>query len=369
MRHPHLLLLACLLAAVTCAAPEADAVTYRVLEHIDEPSSAAGTGGSDGGSGGGGGVEGTSVAVIDSSAYGGVRYLRHGTCLVGAVFRGAPDESLFTAFSIMGHAVCRVAQSLRATAPQQQRQRSLLVLGLGAGTAPLFAARRCLGRRWRVDAVERSAAVVRLAQRHFGYGLGVEVAEARAYVFRRGEEEEEGLGYDVVLQDLFVGHNPAHMLTAEAFRRVRAHVLRAGSGVHIVNFVGFSHGPDAAFSRSVARTLREVFAHVDCYRDSPLEGAALHEPCNVLCFGTDRAALTAFGEADPEKAVLPSDQLPHGWHSANFQHWRVLDGGEGDDAVVLRDGASLDAFADALQRASAYSRDAVRSFLREDLWE
>ena len=80
------------------------------------------------------------------------------------------------------------------------RRRSLLLLGLGGGSAARLA--RALAPRARVVGVEIDPEVVRLARRHFELdrlGLEVVVADARRYVARaRGR-------FDVILEDIFVG--------------------------------------------------------------------------------------------------------------------------------------------------------------------
>jgi len=80
------------------------------------------------------------------------------------------------------------------------RRRSILILGLGGGSAARAA--RALAPHARIVGVEKDAGVVRAARRHLGLGsLGVEVvvADALAYLKRaRG-------AFDAVLEDVFVG--------------------------------------------------------------------------------------------------------------------------------------------------------------------
>ncbi len=84
------------------------------------------------------------------------------------------------------------------------RRRSVLVLGLGGGSAARVV--RALAPRARIVGVEKSAEVVRAARRHLGLGhLGVEVvvADARAFLERARER------FDLVLEDVFVGRGRA----------------------------------------------------------------------------------------------------------------------------------------------------------------
>jgi spermidine synthase len=80
------------------------------------------------------------------------------------------------------------------------RRRSVLVLGLGGGSAARVV--RALAPGARIVGVERSAEVVRAARRHLGLdalGLEVTVADARAYLERARDR------FDLVLEDVFEG--------------------------------------------------------------------------------------------------------------------------------------------------------------------
>jgi spermidine synthase len=84
------------------------------------------------------------------------------------------------------------------------RRRSVLILGLGGGSAARVV--RALAPQARIVGVEWSAEVVRAARRHLGLDrLGVEVvvADARGYLERARER------FDLVLEDVFVGSGRA----------------------------------------------------------------------------------------------------------------------------------------------------------------
>jgi spermidine synthase len=82
----------------------------------------------------------------------------------------------------------------------RQRRRSVLLLGLGGGSAARVA--RALGPRARIVGVEIDPSVVRLARRWFDLdALGIEVVidDARTYLERCRRR------FDAVLEDVFVG--------------------------------------------------------------------------------------------------------------------------------------------------------------------
>jgi spermidine synthase len=92
------------------------------------------------------------------------------------------------------------ALALPVLALPPHRRRSVLILGLGGGSAARLV--RALAPDASIVGVEFDAAVVRAARRHFGLGaLGVEVVrgDARAYLERTRRR------FDLVIDDVFVG--------------------------------------------------------------------------------------------------------------------------------------------------------------------
>jgi len=128
------------------------------------------------------------------------------------------------------------------------RRRSVLILGLGGGSAARLA--RALAPRARIVGVEIDPQVVALARRWFGLGaLGLEVVQADAehYLSRCRER------FDAVLEDVFVGrgravHKPAWMLQ-RGLALAAARVARGG--------VLASNALDEA--PAVARTIAALF--------------------------------------------------------------------------------------------------------------
>ncbi len=110
---------------------------------------------------------------------------------------------------------------------------NVLIIGLGGATMP-----RALEKivpEAAIDTVEIDPAVVRVAERFFGYRQGprqrVFVEDGRAFVERaRGE----GRTYDMVMLDAFdVDYIPAHLLTREFLEDVRA--ILSPDGVLVAN--------------------------------------------------------------------------------------------------------------------------------------
>lgn len=116
---------------------------------------------------------------------------------------------------------------------------NVLIVGLGGATIPL-AFEKILPDAV-IDSVEIDPAVVRVAERYFGYEQGprqrVFVEDGRAFVERA---HREGRQYDMVMLDAFdVDYIPAHLLTLEFLQHVRA--ILSPNGVLVANTFTSSH--------------------------------------------------------------------------------------------------------------------------------
>jgi spermidine synthase len=105
---------------------------------------------------------------------------------------------------------------------------NVLVIGLGGGTLPLTLER--LLPRVDIDAVEVDPAVVRVAQRYFGFR-----ADARLHVFEQDgrayvrQAIRAGKHYDLIMLDAYDNqYIPEHLLTREFLSEVRALLQPAG---------------------------------------------------------------------------------------------------------------------------------------------
>jgi spermidine synthase len=130
-----------------------------------------------------------------------------------------------------------------------------LVVGLGAGVVPRWYAARGV----RTEVVEINPEVVRMARTHFGLPetIPVTVADAREFLGRPGRR------YDYLVLDVFNGDTtPEHLLSLEAFRLAKTRL--SPRGVLALNVAG-STRHETMMTASLLRTLREVFATVECY--------------------------------------------------------------------------------------------------------
>jgi hypothetical protein len=353
-------------------------------------------------------------AGADPSGGLGLRLLRYGGCILGARFLapGFEEYSPFTAFSLMGDAVARVAARQRRAGGDLGAERAFLQLGLGVGVVP----QRAAALFDVVDAVENSTVVAQLAREHFGYRAGrVYLADAFSLVLSRadagtgtgtgtGTGAGAGAGADastcaaescasappgsrrylVVAQDLFLGFNPTHVLRREMLGAIQRHWLHPELGVLLVNFVGYHRGPQSLFARSVAATLRADFVAVQCFRDCSLQHQAA-VATNIFCLAAQRRELVEMlsprGAApDPAKRDIAMDSVNLDWIRDNFEHWRVLEpgakgeGGGAEEALAAAAAAPIQGELDLAPFATSFAQVAkdmaalTRPMLPERLW-
>ncbi|GBG28474.1 Hypothetical Protein FCC1311_046972 [Hondaea fermentalgiana] len=335
-----------------------------------------------------------SAAVVDDRFLD-IRLLRYGDSILGANFIGkGAASSPFSAFVMMGAMAVRIAERQAG----DRSQTSMLQLGLGAGTVPSIAHLR--GAFGRIDAVENSTSVARLAVEHMDYHAGkIYLADAHEFIMQPAQTERRDAcdqmleppnvlpqpaqsfqgRYALVAQDLYMGWNPMNMLCREVFRRVKNDWLDPLHGVYMVNLVAVYRGPHAAFFRALVHTLQVEFPFVSCYRDAP--PAHDHDlPANLACLASTSAHLVDMGDVNLRLRAANLTELDPVWVDANFHHWRVfplVHGDEGhsmdsDDfnnslALLSRD-ADLAPWSAQLRFVEEYMRELVRPMLPDIFW-
>jgi len=132
------------------------------------------------------------------------------------------------------------------------RRRTLLVLGLGGGSAARVL--RALAPRARIVGVERDPEVLRVARRRLGLSaLGVEVVEADARAYLSGP----GSRFDLIVEDLFVGsgravHKPDWLAGAALTQLARR---LAPGGLLVSNTLDEAPATARAFARLFSASL------------------------------------------------------------------------------------------------------------------
>ncbi len=233
--------------------------------------------------------------VVDDAKRG-VRLLRADHSVIGAQF--THDQS--AAFSFL-----HLLEAVRFARPHA---RDMLQVGLGIGSVARVLERESI----RVDVVEIDPAVVRLAERYFGFepNGAVYVEDARTLLQRTPKK------YDLIIHDTFTGGTtPEHLLSLELVRRI--HATLNAHGLLALNFAGFRAGPHVDASYAVLRTLRAVFPVVRVFWDSALAENA-DEPGNLAFFAADEAIDFEI----PSNATFENRTCEEVQRS--FQSWEVL---------------------------------------------
>ncbi len=199
----------------------------------------------------------------------------------------------------------------------------VLAVGLGAGSAPHYLQTyhgvTC-------DVIELSSDVVELAEDYFYFTPkgSTTIGDGRELILQRAAMAPAVLQaagrYDGIVHDVFCGHTAASMYTRDVFAAIRDYWLEPESGVLLVNFIGFIKGEHYKASLAIAVTLRRVFNHVKCYRDSPLEENS-EEASNIACFASSKPLVyrKPYGDKFNDPAYMSSF-----WVMINFVEWETL---------------------------------------------
>ncbi|HVS66342.1 MAG TPA: fused MFS/spermidine synthase [Thermoanaerobaculia bacterium] len=183
-----------------------------------------------------------------------------------------------------GEPALRYARAARVALLYHPQPRRALFLGLGGGSVAHVL--RELVPALEADHVEIDAAVLDLAERHFGFARGpgdrVHLDDGRRFLRRTGET------WDLIVVDTYVGLSiPFHLATREMYQLVERRLDPGG-----VLLLNLAAPPDQPLVAAILDTVRSVFPAVSVYA---VPGAS----------GTLVVARGLAPEADP----ITSDQL------------------------------------------------------------
>jgi spermidine synthase len=161
------------------------------------------------------------------------------------------------------------AISIAAVFPQDIKR--VLVLGLGAGSIPVYLNRFLPDAT--IDAVELDPGVIDVAKKYFGLRetekFHLIAGDARVFLNRHTEP------YDLIFVDAFTGsYIPFHLMTREFYQLVRSRL--APHGVAAFNFL-----PTADVFENNLRTVKLAFDNLDFFNS----GVQLVDMTNVIVLG------------------------------------------------------------------------------------
>jgi predicted membrane-bound spermidine synthase len=181
------------------------------------------------------------------------------------------------------------AMSIAAIYPQDIKR--VLVLGLGAGSIPVYLNRFLPDAT--IDGVELDPGVIDVAKKYFGLretnSFHLIESDARVFLNRHARP------YDLIMVDAFTGsYIPFHLMTKEFYQLV--HDRLAPHGVAALNIV-----PSEKLFDSNVRTLKLVFDNLDFFNS----GDKIFSLSNVIVLGR----LDPFTEAETlQRAVAAQDR-------------------------------------------------------------
>jgi spermidine synthase len=181
------------------------------------------------------------------------------------------------------------AMSIAAIYPQDIKR--VLILGLGAGSIPVYLGRFLPDAT--IDTVELDPGVIDVAKKYFGLletnRFHLIESDGRVFLNRHTEP------YDLIMADAFTGsYIPFHMMTKEFYQLVRDRL--APHGVAAINII-----PSEKLYDSNVRTLKLAFDNLDFFNS----GERVLSESNVIVLGR----LDPFTEAEAlQKAVAAQER-------------------------------------------------------------
>jgi spermidine synthase len=159
--------------------------------------------------------------------------------------------------------------TVAAVFPQDIKR--VLILGLGAGSIPLYLQRALPEAA--IDSVELDPGVIEISRKYFGLRETQEFrlieSDARVFLNRHAEP------YDLIFVDAFTGsYIPFHLMTKEFYQLVRSRL--APHGVAAFNFIPAEHLFD-----SNIRTVKVAFDNLDFFNSDD----RVHSMSNVIVLG------------------------------------------------------------------------------------
>ena len=159
--------------------------------------------------------------------------------------------------------------------------KKVLIVGLGGGSIPKKYQKEFPGME--IEVAEIDPEVIQVAKKFFhlqdGKNLRVYAQDGRLFLTRTSQR------YDLILLDAyFTDAIPFHLTTREFFRTAERKL--APNGIVVINVIGAVTGPGGRITRSIAKTLREVFPQVYLFPARRADYASLDTTQNVIVIAT-----------------------------------------------------------------------------------
>ncbi|KAJ3053196.1 hypothetical protein HK097_004823 [Rhizophlyctis rosea] len=267
----------------------------------------------------------------DPTQFGGVRMMRCDHSVLGGVFTGHHNNSVYGSFYFL--------EFVRYIERKKEVERPrALQIGLGIGVT----AKTLSTHNVAIDIVELDPKVYEFAKKYFDCPPGDNhyIGDGRHFLDFEADDET----YDWVLHDVFTGGVvPGSLFSVEALTSVKR-VLKK-DGVLALNFVGQLNGTG---TEAVVNTIKTVFPHLQAYHEKPPAGYPPERISNVVFFAS--SAPIKFRPPTQQDFKEAPTGVMYSRMLENFSSYRLKDEEvagmiptelpEGVNRTVIRDGSN-----------------------------
>jgi len=205
-----------------------------------------------------------------------------------------------------------------------------LIIGLGGGSIPKKYNKEFPAME--IDVAEIDPEVIQVARKYFslkeGKNLRVHAQDGRLFLTRTAQR------YDLILLDAYYTDAiPFHLTTREFFQVAERKL--APNGIVVANIIGAVTGPGGRITRSVVKTLREIFPQIYIFPTRGTSGVSLDTIQNVIVIAAKERQRLDIREITKRAASLGRDLFPNSLRDiAASYHDSKLDD---NDVPVLTD--------------------------------
>ncbi|MBI2350818.1 MAG: fused MFS/spermidine synthase [Deltaproteobacteria bacterium] len=181
-----------------------------------------------------------------------------------------------------------------------------LIIGLGGGSIPKKYNKEFPAME--IDVAEIDPEVIQVARKYFflkeGKNLRVHAQDGRLFLTRTSQR------YDLILLDAYYTDAiPFHLTTREFFQVAERKL--APNGIVVANIIGAVTGPGGKITRSVVKTLREIFPQIYIFPTRGANSSYLDIIQNVIVIATKERQRLDIREITKRAASLGRDLFPN----------------------------------------------------------